>query len=172
MHTKDEMLNDISQLREIIEEPRIFLNNYFSELRNKVDTEIATKKFNEQNDNEKMNQLNELRQEMILKINSFEKNCIENQSNDMEPIANTLKSIEFDLSQELHFNEIKKKIKHEELNVFRSLFQNKTIIFLLADYYKHKELINGKLIIINDEYIDHKELKLRYKILKKLEKIY
>ena len=166
--TKGELLNDIRQLSEILEAPRLYLADYFSDLRNQVDKEISIKQMIEQNKGEKTEQLNELWKEMISKIDSFETDCIKNQLNDIDTIFNRLKSIESDLNLsgdllELQndLNEIKQKIKHEELNVFRNLFKNKTIIFLLTDNYKYRELIDGKLIIVNDEYIDVKQLKLR-----------
>ncbi len=74
--TKDKILNDLDKLKGIIELPDLYLADYFDALRNRVDKECATKQLKLQNDKEKKNELDELWQKMITKIDLFERKCI------------------------------------------------------------------------------------------------
>ena len=68
----ENLLNRKKRLTEICEIPKLYLANYFSDLRRDIDFEIVQKK---EPNNRK---LNELWLEIIKKIDSFEKECINN----------------------------------------------------------------------------------------------
>ena len=70
-----QMLKKLEGLKSIVELPKLYLANYFQELRNKVDKEMFSKQILHENDNEMKNELNQNWKEMISKIESFEKEC-------------------------------------------------------------------------------------------------
>jgi len=72
---KEKLLIDLDKLKKITEFPALYLADYFDALRNRVDKECATKQL-ELNVNENKEAMDELWQEMITKINSFENSCI------------------------------------------------------------------------------------------------
>jgi hypothetical protein len=56
--TREKLFEKIEKLKEIVELPNIYLENYFSELRNDVDKEFWSKKIQEiHNDENKQNEL-------------------------------------------------------------------------------------------------------------------
>ena len=73
---KQEMLKKLEDLKMIVVIPKLYLANYFQELRNNVDKQMFPKQILHYNDNEEMkNELNQIWVEMISKIDSFEKEC-------------------------------------------------------------------------------------------------
>ncbi len=141
---KDTLLNDLNKIKEIAELPSLYLSNYFMELKNDVDREFAPKQLELQNDKEKKKELNELWQQMIEKIDTFEKSCIKS-SYDLETHRKRINEMEEKLNKQktINLNGVKEIIESEEINLLKILFENKTILFLE----------NQKLIIINDEFI-------------------
>ena len=51
--TKDKLLNNLNELKEILELPSLYLANFFEGLRNDVDIEFAPKQLELQNNREK-----------------------------------------------------------------------------------------------------------------------
>jgi len=101
--TKDDAMNAIHDLRQIFEIPKLYLANYFLNLRNEVDKEVYSNLINLEEENEKT-KLNELWKEIILKINLLEKECIHNSINDIETISEKLNSLEFNLNKQDQIN--------------------------------------------------------------------
>ena len=91
--TKEKLLNDSNNIKDIIDFPSLYLENYFIELRNDIDKEFALKQLELQNDEEKKKDLNELWQKMIEKTDSFEKSCIKS-SYDLEKHKTRINKIE------------------------------------------------------------------------------
>jgi len=149
--TKEKLLNDLNKIKDLVELPSLYLSNYFSELKNDVDKDFASKQLKLQNDDCKKKNLNALWQEMIEKIESFEKNCIET-SYDLETHKTRINEIETMLTNAelINLDEIEEMIENEEINLLEILFKKKTILFS-----KNKEL----LIILNDEFISKASLK-------------
>ena len=77
--TREQLLKDLDELKEIIESPSLYLESYFADMRNDVDKEFTSKLAHQQDDNQTENELNQLWQVMIEKINSFEQQCISTQ---------------------------------------------------------------------------------------------
>ena len=142
--TKEKLLNDSNKIKDIIDFPSLYLENYFIELRNDIDKEFALKQLELQNDEEKKKDLNELWQKIIEKTDSFEKSCIKS-SYDLEKHKTRINKIETILNNQetINLKKAEEEIKTEEINLLKILFQNKTILFLK----------NQKLVILNDEFI-------------------
>ena len=146
---KQQLLIKLDELQLIVEIPNLYLANYFQELRNKVDIEMFSKQKIQNNDIEKKNEIDQIWVEMISEIYSFEKQC-----KNKDKLQSNLKRIEEikmtldDQNEATDLEKIEDKIKEEEFNLLKKLFQNKTIIF-----DKFFEDVNQKrLIIVKDEY--------------------
>ena len=163
----EQLLIKTDDLKQIIEIPSLYLSNYFNELRNEVDLECLKKqKQYEERNQENKTKINEIWKEMITKIDSFEKQCINNTIKDHQQVINRLESIELMLNNNefnTNLEEIKETIEREETNCLQELFQNKTIVFIQDDEkiveFKNNLLINGKLVILNDFFIKNTFLK-------------
>ena len=74
MHVINESpLIELNELREIVESPRLYLINYFIDLKNRVDKPFVLKQIREQN-NKTNQKLSKNWQKMIDFIDLFEKN--------------------------------------------------------------------------------------------------
>jgi hypothetical protein len=160
------LLNKKERLTEICETPKLYLANYFSDLRRDIDLEIVQKK---EPNNKKLNQL---WLEIIKKIDSFENECINNIKLNRSEIRASLNQIECLIqSKQPNLEKINEFIQNEQENILKQLFRNRTIIFkqnnhIIKDF--REKLINGKLLIVNDEFINAEAVKEKYfKILKK-----
>ena len=145
---KQQLLIKLDELQLIVEIPNLYLANYFQELRNKVDIEMLSKQILHNNDNEDIkNEVNQNWKEMISKIYSFEKEC-----KNKDKLQSNLKRIDqirlmLDQNEETYLDIIEDKIKEEEFEINKKIFQNKTIIF-----DKFFEDDNQKrLLIVKDE---------------------
>ena len=98
---REKLFEKIENLKEIAELPTLYLSNYFDELRNDVDKEFAPKQLEYQNDEEKKKHLEEIWQQIISKIDSFEKHYT-NTSFDLE-------------TNRTRINEIEKKLDNQEI---------------------------------------------------------
>jgi hypothetical protein len=165
--TTDQLRRDLETLKKIQHVPNIHLAHFFLDLKNQVEKEIASTQLVEQ-DIEKKHELEKMRREIMEKIDTFEKRCSKTQflkfSSFKLRTENNLNSIEtlLNSSSGKDLNEIKQSIHTEEINIFKKLFQNKTIAFLKP--IKWIELLGvawdnsmtssiGKLVIVNDALI-------------------
>ena len=157
---KQQMLKKLEDLKSIVEIPKLYLANYFQELRNNVDKEMFSRQILHNNDNEGVkNELNQIWKEMISKIHSFEKECkhkdeLQSNSNGIEEIRMMLD----DQNELTSLEIIQEKIREEELNLLKKLFQNKTIIYEKICI----EAVQRRLIIIDDEYLNWMPLNEMY----------
>ena len=127
---KHQILKKLEDLKLIVEIPKLYLANYFQELRNSVDKEMFSKQMLHNNDNEMKNELNQIWKEMISKIDSFEKEC--KNKDELQSNLNQIEEIRMmldDQNEATNLKIIEDKIQEEEFNLFKKLFQNKTIIF-------------------------------------------
>ena len=169
--TPEQLLKELEHLKDKIELPELYLANYFTELRSKVDEECLTKQIQYENDEEKKLKLNKIWKELIDRIDSFEKQLIENQINFDQQTLERHDSIKTKLSNnelEIDLETIKKEINDIETNYLAELFQNKTIDFALQCVDKIEKnknskdnLINGKIIVLNDVFIKDLSDKLK-----------
>jgi hypothetical protein len=159
--TKDKILNDLDKLKGIIELPDLYLADYFDALRNRVDKECATKQLKLQNDKEKKNELDELWQKMITKIDLFERKCIR-KIYDLDENKTRITEIEKKLNNEklIDLKKVQDEIEKEESNLFQKLFQNKSILFRKHsnEDKTEKKIIDGQLIVLDDEFISQKSI--------------
>ena len=146
---KQKVFKKLEDLKFIVETPKLYLANYFQELRNNVDKEMFSKQMIHKDDNEIKNKLSETSKELISKIDSFEKKCyikVELQSSLDE--IDEIRIMLDNTNEETNLEIIEDKIQEEEINLFRKLFQNKTIIY---DNFSDTE---KRLLIIVDEYVN------------------
>ena len=158
---REKLLKDLDELKQIATIPNLYLANYFIRLRNDVDKEIAPKQLILKNNEQKKNELNELWQIFIAKIDSFEKNCTRKRFN-LEANIKRLNAIETMLKSKEAFNNLKEaeeEICNEEINLMKNVFQNKTI-FLTKTNDKIM-ITNIKLVLLNDEFISKKSVNER-----------
>ena len=156
---KDKLHKSIQNLRQILELPKLYLADYFIDLRNKVDKAIVFKLFSFQNEEEKKNRLNETWQLIIQKINLFEKKSVQNPKiQNAKSIHERLNSIETILANERDHNleGIEEEIQLTEFSIRKQLFRNKTIAFVDVSSVcdeANRQLIDYKLAIVNDHFI-------------------
>ena len=159
--TRKQLLKDLEEPKDIIEFPRLYLANYFSELRNEVDKEFIFILMHHHGDEQIKTNLNQSWQKMIEHINSFEEQCI-NTTVDLTENEERINSIETTLNESTE--SIQEMIDIEEYSLMKLLFQNKTIFYLDAKHIlkKYKSNTNaGKLIMLDGETISKKTLQKR-----------
>ena len=161
---KEQFIKQIQKLKDRVELPSLYLGNYFIDLKNDIHQEIVSYQQNLQNDNPKIKELNQIWEKMSAKIDSFEKQCI-NKKHNLEEYKVRLKAIEVILNkgETINLEIIRDVIEDEEFRLNKYLFQNKTIAFINVDFVEEskRELINRKLLIVNDEFISQKTFKKR-----------
>ena len=165
--SKDELLKEIERLKLILELPKLYLADYFINLRNTVDKNVVSKLLNLQKDDEhseKKNKLNEIWQLIIQKIDSFEKKCARNPKiENLKEFNERLSTIETVLIKEQNRNldELQAEIHTIEISILKQLFRNKTIAFVGTTNVcggENRELIDHKLIILNDQFISNNSI--------------
>ena len=159
--TRKQLLKDLEELKDIIEFSRLYLANYFSELRNEVDKEFISILMHHHGDEQIKTNLNQSWKKMIEHINSFEEQCI-NTTVDLTENEERINSIETTLNESTE--SIQEMIDIEEYSLMKLLFQNKTIVYLDAKHIlkKYKSNTNaGKLILLDGETIRKKKLQKR-----------
>ncbi len=145
---KEKLMSDVEKLKEIALLPNLYLANYFMDLRNDVDKELLPQQLNLENNQEKKQEMNELWKQIIEKIDSFEKQSKRKKIN-LEEYQKRISEIEKVLNENSDFNldEVETVIENEELKLLENLFQNKTIVWT-----------NGKLVLLNSDFISRKSL--------------
>ena len=157
--TKEKLFNDLNEIKDALEFPDLYLANYFDVLRSDVDKAFVLKQLEFQNDKEKNKQIDELWQQMINIIDTFEKNCTID-SCDLEPNKKRINEIEAILNT-INLGEAQYMIEEEEINLLQDLFQNKSILFIETNMQVESKLIEGSLVILNNTYISKKSIKKR-----------
>ena len=120
---KQKMIKKLEDLKLIVEMPKLYLANYFQELRNKVDLEMFSKQILHNNEIEMKNELNQNWIEMISKIDTFEKEC--KNKDELQSNINRIDEIRIMLDDQNELTSleiIEDKIQEEELNLLKKLF--------------------------------------------------
>ena len=140
-----QLLKKLDDLKFIGKIPKLYLANYFEEMRNYVDQEMFPKQIPLNKDNES----NRNWKEMISKIESFENSCknTDELKSNLNRIDEILKILNDD-NEASNLEIIEDKIQEEEFNLLKKLFKNKTIIF--ENILGNQDL--KRLLIVNDEY--------------------
>ena len=159
--TKEKIFNDLNELKDALEFPNLYMANYFNDLRNDVDKAFAPKQLEFLHDQEKKKQIDDLWQQIIAKIDSFEKNGTINSCN-FEPNKKRINEIETILST-TNLKEAEYMIEAEEIKLLQDLFQNKSIMFIKQSTNRKfdSKLLECSLIILNDTYISKKSIEIR-----------
>ena len=171
--TSDKLLKSLTKLKQTAEYPSLYLTNYFIELRNDVEKEIAAKQTESTDDEEKKNELHELCQKMVEKIDLFEKNCIR-ETYDLEAYKLSISNLETMLAtckKTIDLNAVAEEIYKNKMDLLRNIFQNRTIMFLKEkDEHENEreqvcqlknKLIEAKLFLLSDEFFSKKLIQKR-----------
>ena len=156
---RDRSRKELEDLKQIYEMPRLYLANFFSDLRNQVDFQIVSKQSNIEN----IHELNRVWLEIIKKINSFENKCANKKIGDEPALKKRLETLDNELNNEFKTN-ISVGIQNEQELLLKKLFKNKTIAFIDCKGFldgSNRNIIDHKLVIIDDEFISPKALKQR-----------
>ena len=161
---KEELLKEIEELNQTVDYPELFLKNFFKDLRDDIDKEVETKKKNLQKKDKNCTKLNEIRKEMIIQIDLFEKQCFRTKfrlgANKQK--INEIKAL-LDNQNTLELSQVKEAIIKEEYDLWQILFLNKTIFFVSVKNFMPKSfrehLIDFRLVILNDEFLSPKVTK-------------
>ncbi len=163
-----------AELKSILLNPKMFLANYFYNLRNSVDiaheTFIITQK---QVRRESESSTTDGYSAIIERINCFEKECLEKpvieEDTDFKKISNVLSQAELKINDTLWLEVYATKDELEKLSdmIYECLLNSKKLLFgtsTMIFWTKHevnKGLINsfGKLLLISDEYIGARAVK-------------
>ena len=180
---KEKISRLIEKLKMLVELPRLYLSNYFSDIRTEIDLAFFEKELGIF-DAENRVKLRRNWQEMIDSVNSFEEECLIGRS------IKKFKEISFgskpivDCMEEKYDSALKTKndyelklledLAYDEMcKIEKKLFQNKTIFFLnrtksnnsklFLDYLNIYTKLDiktsvGKLLIISNYYFGEKEI--------------
>ena len=168
----------LDELKWIIESPKIFLFDHFSNLINKIDFAAARQSQNAKNirSNENLMKINQVWNRMFDVIKSFEMKCFESLNEKLlnnafneatDSTSEAIKFLEGSLKRykELSSTEIDQldELLYQETNrIKKILFQNKSLIFFDRQHQQKDILIFnkmknniffGKLIFVKDQYI-------------------
>ena len=166
--SRDALKTELQRVMQICEMPRLYLADYFMELRNRVDKQIVSKQMQTQIEEKQKELLKLVWTETIEKIELFERKCnnlvnkTKIKDKALADIQDRLNLIEILLEDESarDLREFQLAIQTEEKNLLKYLFQNKTIVLLNSKMFfnrsENKNLFDNKLIIVNDDYISHK----------------
>ena len=167
----------LDNLKFLIEIPRLYIANYFQELRNRIDILAAERCFNPTNEKNK-HELNVNWAHIIKKIDLFENeslrkmpsNTMTNATiaelvNEALVLINQIETNKADLDEIVNF-EYEKALNNIEKKLNRIFFLNRTILFLERKDCKIPQLFSkmnmntsfGKLIIIINKYYTSDDL--------------
>lgn len=138
-----ELTSDLETLKTILRQPRFWLSNYFSELKNIIDIEF-TKFLAEERSEDETNQVTSCYEEIIDKVEKIEKNCFNNLKTDrinsdevlvqaeasINKIEQMISSLDSKISSETDLDLIDTLIYETLLKIKLSLVLNTGLIFL------------------------------------------
>lgn len=150
----------LDELKHAYQSPRLYISEYFSNLRNTIDIACIENARNGDPGNHK--QLL-----MINEVNAFEERCLTRFTNDLidkEPLLDTVRQVESVLANtkcpSQHEVCMLDQLIYERLtSLQKSLFHNQTVLFLSSGSCLYKihelEIVSqcGKLIVVEDEFI-------------------
>lgn len=171
----DDLTDELEAFKSMFQFPKLYLSNFFSELRNKIDVTFLTK-INNELDYGIKDDLNENWIEIIDHLNSFETQCSSNQRTnkfniqvtketnlEIGKIENLLANFKLD-----SYDLVLEMINEQNFKIKKLLFLNKTIVFLGENKYasltkKFTKKFNarttaGILLIVSDEYINQNNI--------------
>ena len=165
----DTLKSDLNNLKSVIKSPRLYLSDYFTELRNKIDIQCETtirkavEKTREQLEHQSL---------LIEEVNSFEKECflrldkngllsnaiLKQVKTLMTTIESNYKSGALDTGPKL--NEIKSLLDEIISDMHKTLFIARGIVFLANEFLatfipgiENQLETFGLLVIVEDEFI-------------------
>ena len=152
--TAEEFESKLDDFKVLCINQYLFLSNYFFELKNEVDKNLAFKQIKEPDENKKQ-QINVKWIEIISEIESFEKKCYLSKLN-KDSVKSRLDLMKTMLEKVAcnNFNQIEHLIESEEYQIQKALFLNKTILLVIDNSNV------AKLVIIDDEFISKKGIEI------------
>ena len=143
------MEKNIQDFKMSFESPRLYLDNYFSETRNRVDIEAELHIMKFHSDSTVYDKINKIRQSMIEKIDLFEEECLMSFRSRWNLITQFSKEISNLIRLEKAGEQ--KLMENIFLEFKKDLFLNKALYFLINDH-SQSEIANeyfGKLLHID-----------------------
>ena len=162
-NSKDVLLSQLNGVKQMCKEPKLYLSNYFSNLRQQLQNQInisleqARLELSQSeviNANQRLKKmqtrLKRIKQSMSSKIDSFERFCLDNQfkldSEQIKTRIERLNSLELLLNEDEaaadNLQEFNKLIHYEEAFILKRLLHNKTIVLLdLQDFFDSTEFL-------------------------------
>lgn len=154
----------LDELKQVLNNPKLYLVDYFSELQNKIDLECQIY-LNKGNVKDSENAIKR-QQEMISQVDQFREECLSNLQTiacdltDLEMFEQRLETLDFE--ETVATLQLEKAIYCALYGRKKLLFRNKGIIFLSKSshnfYQKYLgEVVVGSLFIIEDEFLLYSE---------------
>jgi len=159
---------ELNHLKLIFECPRLYLGDYFADLKSQIDMLFARKEILQVNEKIKAN-INYNWNQMINKISSFETECFKNRSHNSfeakltEDIKEKLHSIDNQLKSDIVKSEdIRNEIVGALFRLKQNVFLNKSMLFMDNSKHETNHFMNkldanttvGKLLFITNDYLD------------------
>ena len=151
--------SDLLELKQTCHCQEFYLKKYFNGIRSQVGKELSHKLMIETKE-EKKNEFTQLWNQIVDRVAELEEEFLQFKlSKDFS--ENTIKQLN-SIEAMLKTGDpvlIEKRIRIEEENIQRNIFRDRTIVFLNGKDYLNKsyrELIDCKMLIINDEFISQK----------------
>ena len=144
----------------LVASSKLYLVNYFDEIRNSIDIECQTFLDKPEAIDELKEKATQQQLEMIEQVGLFEKSCLSEleksplEQLDLEELDRRVKSL--DLKDKKEVEKLEKELFCEAFNRKKRIFMNKGCIFL-AKKPKRTEVLFGILIFIEDEFVINRE---------------
>ncbi len=171
----NKLSSDLENLKTVLRQPRIWLSNYVSELKNTIDIEF-TKFLIEGKPEEDAKHGTKRYEQIIEKIENYEKNCFTNLRTDkiddqvQEQAEASINEIEYKISNLNTFNnEIEKNldldlidslIYETLLKIQLSIVLNNGLIFLASSTIKNAIGLFGTLFIVEGQFFGERAIKM------------
>lgn len=161
----NKLKSKINELKKLCQSKELYLRKYFNSMRNELDKEFTSKLLSEPIADRKQELIKEWNQ-MSDKIDEQENNYHKHQLSEkiIKDILDELDSIEAQIKHSDH-ELIERLIENTEDKIQKNFFQNKTVMFIdMKDYLSkaYRDFIDGKLLILNDDFINSKDFQKRY----------
>jgi hypothetical protein len=144
----------------LVASSKLYLVNYFDEIRNSIDIECQTFLDKPEATDELKEKATQQQLEMIEQVGLFEKSCLSEleksplEQLDLEELDRRVKSL--DLKDKKEVEKLEKEFFCEAFNRKKRIFMNKGCIFL-AKKPKRTEVLFGILLFIEDEFVINSE---------------
>jgi hypothetical protein len=173
-----DLINALEELKTVFIVPKLFISNYFHDLRSRIDLSVIKFNLNNNslNSDEFLKKINENWMQMIQKLESLEQECYKNcdQMNAFlsKQAKEAIISIKAEICQEKKdFSQIEQLIYDNRFKIEKFLLLNRSVIFIDKENCKMDQIFNdmntnvtfGRLIIVQNDYYGTKGINYLFK---------